>query len=440
MKFYNVFFAAVILLLFAGKAHSQERDLANIGSYYSGYGIGVPADVNSPGTMGMGLSGVSSYSSFTPNLANPAQWGLISFTQGNVSLGLTNYYASDNTATARNSLFGVENFQVALPLYRNKLGVSLSFLPFSRSDYQKFSGGEFDPLPGLNADAVPYENSITGNGGVNRFELGAGYHMLNFLSVGYAFSANLLSLQQESVSVFPSGSGYRSSQFDRSVEGYGFGHRFGVFANFGRLFAGNDQLTIGASVNLPVSIDADESVTTFQTVNGQTVRVELNENAPGRDGRVELPMEINAGLTYNPGRLSNFTAEIQLQNWGDAEYSYSTRHQSFYKDRIRTGFGFQYHPYRSDQMGGFFSNFKYSVGTTYDTGHLAIQGEDIKTLFFNAGLGIFTPGQTSQSSVDFSFQYGIRGTETSSLVKENIWGFKLSLNLAEFMFVRSRFQ
>jgi len=98
----------------------------------------------------------------------------------------------------------------------------------------------------------------------------------------------------------------------------------------------------------------------------------------------------------------------------------------------------QYHPYRTEQRGGLFSNFKYSLGSSYDTGHLNINGEDIDTLFLNAGIG-FVSRQTA-SSIDLSFEYGIRGTESASLVKENIWGFKLSLNLAEFMFVRPKFQ
>lgn len=439
MKFYKVLFSIVLGMFLTGNIQAQDRDLANIGSFYSAYGIGAPADVLSPGTMGMGLTGVSAYTSYAPNIANPAHWGLVSFTQGNLTLGLTNFYSNDNTNTSQHSLFGIESFQVVVPVDRGRFGVSLSFTPLARSDYQKYSGGEFDPLPDFSLSPVEYETSTTGHGGVNRFELGAGYRLFNSVSVGYGFSANLLSLQEEQYSLFSSDT-YNSSRFDESIEGYGIGHRFGIFTNFSGLFTGDDQLLLGVSLNLPVSVDADKSITSFQNVEGQPVRVELNENSADRDGSVELPMEFNAGLTYNLNRFSNFTAEIQLQNWGDSEFSYSPQQQSYYKDRFKTGFGVQFHPYRSEQARGFFSNFKYSLGTTYDTGHLAIQGEDIETLFLNAGIGLFSPRQNSQSSIDLSFQYGIRGTESNNLVKENIWGFKLSLNLAEIMFRRSRFQ
>lgn len=440
MKLYIVFLSTALSFLLAGNAHSQERDLANIGSFYSAYGFGAPADVLSPGTMGMGLTGVSNYSSFTTNIVNPAHWGLLNMTQGSLSIGLTNFYASDNTYSAKNSLLAIESFQIALPVYQNKLGVSVSFSPVTRSEYQQFSGGEFDPFQDLSADPVEYETNTTGQGGVNRFEIGAGYHLFDFLSVGYGFSANLLSLQQERLSAFPSDNpSYRSGRFDNSIEGYGFGHRVGVLANFSRLFSETDQLSLGASLNLPVSIDAEKSIHSYQIINNQQVRVDFNENEADRNGSVKIPMEFNAGLTYNLNRFSNFTAEFQVQNWGDSGYSFNQTEQGYYKDRMKAGVGAQFHPYRSDQPSGLLSNFKYSLGTTYDTGHLSIQDENIETLFLNAGIGLFSPGRNSRSSIDLSFQYGIRGTESNNLVKENIWGFKLSLNLAEWMFVRPKF-
>lgn len=55
---------------------------------------------------------------------------------------------------------------------------------------------------------------------------------------------------------------------------------------------------------------------------------------------------------------------------------------------------------------------------------------------FSFGLGILSP--KSNSSVDISFEYGIRGTKAQDLVKEDIWGLRLSLNLAEIMFFRPK--
>ena len=435
----TIVFSIIMVLSFStlASAQLQERDLSSGGSFYSAFGYGAPSDANNAYSMGMGLTGVSNYSGFSPSIANPAHWGLIGYTQGNVSMGMQNFNASDNFGEAENSIFGIEGFQFVFPLLRNELGMSLSFSPLARSDFQLVEQNEFTAIPDLSNEMIEYGISTTGTGGVNRFEVGLGYRLTNNIAVGYGFSANLLSINEEVVPVF-SDLQYRSSNFSREAEGYGFGHRFGVQAFLNNLLRDNDQLAIGGTVSIPTKIDTERTISSFRQVEGRRVLVDLNEGSAGRNGTVKLPLEFNVGITYNLNRQLNFVAEYQLQNWSDAEFTFNPGHESYYTDRTRTGIGFQYHPYRAEQRGGFFSNFKYSLGTSYDDGHLAINGQDIETLFLNAGIGIIS--QRSASSIDLSFQYGVRGTQSSDLVKENIWGFKLSLNLAEFMFTRSRFQ
>lgn len=433
---------SITVLLFIGnltidKAQAQAQDLANTGSFYSGFGFGAPADLNSPNTMGMGLSGVSNYSGFAPNSSNPAHWGLSGFTQGTVSVGMTNYNASDAFDASRNALFEFENFQLVLPIWRNKVGVSASFNPITKSDFHRTSSGNFQPIDGIALDDVEYATSTRGSGGINQFEFGAGIRLIDNISVGYSMGAYLLSQKQEVTAAF-SDISYRRITYNRDIDGYAFGHRFGLFANKSSLFGSEDQISAGATLSLPVTFDAERSVTSFRTVNGRRTLIEVGENDAGSSGTIKLPLEINAGLTYNLNRFVNFSSELLIQNWNEAQYSYNLDQQSYFKDRLKAGFGIQYHPYRTEQDRGFLSNFKYSVGSSYDTGHLNINGKDIDTLYLNAGIGLFS--RQASSSIDLSFQYGIRGTESSNLVKENIWGFKLSLNLAEYMFVRPKFQ
>lgn len=421
----------------AGQLNAQDNTSAKSGSFYSAFGFGIPADVHSPSSMGIGLPGVSNYSGMSPNVANPAHWGLISYTQGNIALGLDTFDSVDYAASARNTFFGIESFQFALPLLRNKLGASIAFTPLVRSDYKRRENGFIDPLPGMNQGEVEYIITTLSSGGLNRFEVGFGFQPVNNVSFGYAFSANLLSIENDITPIFADLQ-YTPSPYAVDIEGYDFGHRLGMYAYKSNLFRDNDQLAFGASISLPITIDAERAVSMFRSVNGQRELISINERDPARTGTVKLPLEFNTGLTYNLNRLTNIVAELQIQKWDDAEFSFDSSQQQYFKDRMKAGLGLQYHPYRADQRGGFFSNFKYSLGTTYDNGHLSIQDQDIETLFLHAGIGLMS--QRSASSVDLSFHYGIRGTESSNLVKENIWGFKLSLNLAEFMFVQQKFQ
>lgn len=420
-------------------AQSIEQDLSRSGSIYSGFGLGMPVNNHSSHTNGMGLSGVATYSPFAPSLSNPAQWGKSELSQGQVTLGLTNYRATDNVSSAQNSQFTFENFQFVFPLLRNQLGASISFTPVTRADYARVNQGTIDNPEFSNS--VDYLTSVVGTGGINRFEFGLGYQFNSNISIGYAASAYLSTLTKEISTNFSELSFQRTGQpavIDEKITGSGFGNRFGVYTQVDQPFRNNDRLSFSATLNLPVNITPERSFETFRVVEGFNQRVDLNASSPTRKGTIKLPLEINSGVTYYLNPYHSFSAEYLYQNWEESEFSYDITQQGYYKDRSKVGVGYQYQPFMNQQSSGFFSSFRYSLGATYDDGYLTISDQNIETVMLHAGLTI--PSQRNRSSIDLSFNYGVRGTESNSLVKENIWGFKLSLNLAEFMFLQQRFQ
>ena len=429
------FFALLLLLPLTGYSQVIEESLSRSGSIYSGFGSGMPVDINSSNTNGMGLSGVATYSPFAPSLSNPAQWGKSEFSQGQLTLGLTNYRTSDNFASAQNSRFTFESFQFVFPLLRNKLGASISFTPYTRADFARVNQGV---LESADFDTpVDFITTTVGAGGINRFELGLGYQLNDNISIGYAGSAYLSTLTEELSTNF-SDLGFqrtgRPSQIDKEIKGAGFGNRFGVYTEADQIFGSVDRVSVSAAVNLPINISTERSFETFRVVEGLNERVELNST----DGTIKLPLEFNGGVTYYLNPYHSFAAEYLFQNWGESEFSYELSEVGFYKNRSKIGVGYQYQPFMNQQNSGFLSNFRYSIGATYDDGHLTFDGQNIETAMLHAGLTI--PSQRNRSSIDISFNYGVRGTQSNSLVKENIWGFKLSLNLAEFMFLQQRFQ
>ena len=429
----------LLLLPLTGVSQIIEDNLSRSGSIYSGFGVGMPVNLNSTNTNGMGLTGVSTYSPFAPSLSNPAHWGKSEFSQGQLTLGLTTYNSSDSFASAQNSRFSFESFQFVFPLLRNQLGASISFTPVTRADFANVNQGTLES-PDFDTP-VDFLTTTIGSGGINRFEFGLGYRFSGNISIGYAASAYLSTLSEEITTNFSDLSFQRTGQppaIDKEITGAGFGNRFGIFTQTGRLLKDNDRMSLSASVNLPVNISADRSFETFRIVEGFNERVQVNETNTGTDGTLKLPLEFNSGVTYYLNPYHSFSAEYLIQKWNDSEFSYDITEQGYFKDRSKVGVGYQYQPFTNQQSSGFFSNFRYSIGATYDDGHLTIAGEDIVTTMLHAGLSI--PSARNRSSIDISFNYGVRGTESSSLVKENIWGLKLSLNLAEFMFLKQRFQ
>jgi len=424
---------AILALPFA-TATGQESDKARTGTPYSSIGLGMPSESYSPVSAGMGLSGVSLLNAYSANSVNPAMWGLSGYTQGVVTANLNTFTASDASGSSVGyRQFGINQFQVVLPLVRSRFGLSVGFQPVTQASFELSSTGTFEP----DIEEITYLNRIRGSGGVNKLEGGIGYRLNEYLALGYAGSLHFSTLNRETDLLFDS-STFRDLNFEERISGYAIGHKFGLYGRLPSLFGSSDVIAVGATASLPVTISADQSYTSYRDVGNRHVAVDLLPENESGAGEIEIPLEFNLGLTYNPTRLLDLSAEYLQQHWGDSRYSFSPDQERYLTDRTRMGLGLQFHPYMREGEPGFLSRFRYSAGVSWDSGHLLIEEQQVETLMFHAGLGILSGRQAS--SVDLSFQLGFRGTTESNLVQETIWGFRLSVNLAEWMFRQTRFQ
>ncbi len=425
-----------ILLLFPLMAVAQQADRESAGgSSYSSIGVGLPVDTHSSITSGMGLPGVSVFDSFSASSSNPALWGVSFHTQGNISAGLSNFQTSDGIETSRFNQLTVDQFQLVLPIIRQSLGVSIGFYPVTRSSFQLSSQGSIAPEPG--STPIQFLNNLDGSGGINKFEFGLGYRFGTNFAIGYAASVYLASIDRNFETFFDSPR-FSTLEYTESYTGAALGNRFGIYGRLNDLLRSNDRISIGGALTLPVEIDIDREVTGYRFVGNQFSLVDLLPSTGVRNGNISLPLEYSAGITYQPSGQFNVTAEYTAQQWNDTDFSFHPSQEEYLVNRSRYGVGMQFHPYVVEGRESFLSNLRYSAGASYDTGHLNIDGHGIDTLMFHLGIGVLS--QQAQSSIDISFQYGFRGTEAQNLIEERIWGIKLSLNLAEIMFVQQRFQ
>ncbi|MCW9706860.1 hypothetical protein [Fodinibius salsisoli] len=428
-----VFIAFLCFCSTAALAQTEDEQ-AKSGSVYSKLGIGFPVGLANTGAQSMGVTGVSYNESNVAGLANPAHWGNTVYGLGSGGVSIRSYSATDGSGSARNADFGINQFQLQLPIVRGKFGMSGSFSPVTESSFRTYQEDVTYVGEGAAQDTVLYGIENKGGGGANRAELGFGWKISPNFSVGYAASAIFLSADNTFTGVFAN-SEYNPVSYAFETSGVGFGNRFGAQLRLPKTFGSQDALGLGLSVSLPVSIDAERKKTSGQ--NGSSISLTDSPNLG--DGNITLPMTVNAGLSYHPSRLTMVATEGTYEGWSNFENDFKPSESNLFVDRYKIGLGFQYFPYitGSDK---FLSQFKYRLGASYDTGHLEIQGQQINTLKFSLGLGILSPGPNSNSSIDLSFDYGIRGTNSLNLVKEQIWGVRLTLNLAEFMFFRPKLQ
>ncbi|MDR8392979.1 outer membrane protein transport protein [Aliifodinibius sp. S!AR15-10] len=427
-------------------------DQAQTGSIYSKIGVGMPVDFTSSSADGMGALGVSFNETNVAGLANPATWGnmacferegmgCFALASGGFSLehvqGTDNLGLNGSSGRTESSVFSANHFQLQLPVKKNRIGISASITPLTRSNYSIIGRNTWASGPGGQVDTATVRN--VGSGGINSLELGFGWEINRNISVGYAGSLVLASMEKDVTTVFQE-SGYQTVEYSMQTSGTGFGNRFGALITLPNVLKQRDYLRIGAAVNLPVVIDAKRTQKSEKQLGTNTIETVTVSDGQGLgSGELRLPLELSGGLTYQINPRLSFTTEALYEQWSDFGYDFNSglRKEEQLGDRYKAAFGIRYFPFVSGS-NKFLSRFKYRAGVSYDTGHLNIDGKKIETILFSAGLGV--PSPNSNSSVDISFHYGLRGTEAQNLVKESIWGVKLSINLAELVFSQPKLQ
>lgn len=435
MKYF--YLIIVFVLLNAGTAFSQidEPDKLNSGSIYSSQGVGLPVDYRASYADGMGLVGYAVYDSYAPSLANPAFWGKNVFSQATGGVQLTHYTAKDRQGSAKTARLNISMFQGVFPIKKDKLSFSMSLHPLTRRSFISFREVTLTPEQNNGRDTLRYGVENYGSGGLNRLELGLGWKVNRYLSVGYAGSYVYGPLQDNLAVIFASNE-YQGMEITQTTTHQGFGNRAGVLLSPVSVFKSDDQLNIGLTASLPIHLNAERTVESDKEVANRirTVEIEGKESYGERD--VKVPFEVGVGINYKANALWSVNGEIQFSQWSEFN-GFSRQRKTSMVDRYRAGLGARYRPYHGES-DTFWSRFKYNFGVSYDTGHLKLKGNDIKTLKFSAGLGILSPD--ARSSIDVNVHYGLRGTRANGLVKENIWGFRMSINLAELMFYRPKLQ
>lgn len=423
-------FSLIVGILFTTGVFAQTNEL-NSGSSYSYFGTGLPFQINNTSEKGMGVFGVSYSDVDSPSLSNPAFWSGTIFSQASINFGLKNIIVTDSEGTGENSLLQIESFQAVFPLKKNKLGMSISLYPKTRTNYKVTSNQEIITDSG---ELMSFSSNKLGTGGVTNFELGLSYKFKDNFSIGYAAGYSFLKESDMETLVLLDESQIAQSVINRNINGTGISNRFGALFSINKLFTGNDKLNLGATLTLPLNFDSKLNSDTEKIINGEGVDIKLSDEVLGD---ISLPLEIGAGLTYFLNPNISLTAEGRFEKWDESKYDFSIEEENALKDRMQLGFGTSFTP-KDYQRSNFFSNFKYMAGVSYDTGHLLVNNKDIETLWFSAGLGLLSLNSRSASSFDLSFQYGIRGTKSNNLVKENIFGINLSVNLTELMFLQRK--
>ena len=428
--------AALLVALAATGAHAQDQN--DYGSIYSRYGLGERSEFASSQSAMLGYSGASLRSAVYTNLSNPALWADQVLTTFSAAGRITTVRGVDAASPEASvgTAGDVAGILIGLPIYPGRLGVVVSYQPYSRVNYRTSTAGALDPSPGsgqaAGGGAVPYTLNLEGGGGLQQISTGLGLRLGSALQVG-ARADVLLGNQEALQRTDFDSTAFTSTRQARTTRVSGVTATLGATASARALLRDDDALTLGAALTLPTALSLERTTTLGGSLDRDTL-------STTQDGDATLPLVLRGGLTYRSGPRWLATVDALYEPWGGFESTVpvggfdAAAGLDALRDRLRVGGGVEV------SAGGdrrAVQKTALRLGGYAERGLYAPDGRDVSTYAVTGGVSV--PNRLTGSRIDLGFEVGTRGSTEGVLVRDTFVKGTFTLNFGERWFVRRRF-
>ena len=404
--FLSLFVASACQLLFASN-----------GSVYSKYGIGEISEFISGRSVGVGSSGIALLGEAFINQTNPAGLSTISRT---LFAGQYQYSGNAMSDGATKSFLNSGNLlgmALAFPVYTPKgIVVALGITPYSSVGYSfKLNETRY---------GIQTEQAFTGSGGVTSAQISLSYNPITDLNVGLTAHYLFGAIHNDQALTY-TGTTYFQSEYNQKLSLNGFA------ITLGGIYSGIDKalnLSSTKNVKLGVTIFSGSSLSASrQVVSGLITGKDTTTLA---NQSVAIPFSVTAGIAWLRNNTI-FTADVRFQNWDS--FKMFGVHPAELQNSLRVGTGVEFLPTK-EYFESYIEQISYRIGGYVNQTNIRLKGQSINEYFISGGVGL---PLGLESRFNIALEYGIRGTTTSSLVKETITRLTLSITGSEMMFIQS---
>ena len=400
------------------------------------YGIGERATGSHSIYNALGKNNFNFFDSTQLNFFNPASYSTLSSGNTLFSLDITSrlsqFEQGTNTENSGTSL--VEHFAIGFKM-KKRMGLAFGLRPFSTRGYS-FSEKQF-----TGTDTLEY--SYVGSGGIQNLFLGFSYSILNKKNTKLALGVNASYLfgsvnnQRKSLLIDPN-----TSQGGLSYDIFqmrAFHYELGTF--FRQTIAKNQQLLLSAVI---------EPSQNYNTSYKEELYAASNINTPSTYDTLvynQTSGTLNVALSYKLGisylfALPNWQRNTRLlhpglnvlvsyAHYGAVQPSIGSLTTWPLTDYNKFSFGLQFNP--ELRISENFTNlkalekFSYRFGAYQQTLPYLLNNSQYYDRGMTFGLGIPILAQQSLSSVNIAFQFGQRGVNEASSLKESYLGINFGL-------------
>ncbi|MGX1929920.1 OmpP1/FadL family transporter [Flagellimonas sp. 2504JD4-2] len=391
-------------------AWAQSEGLTS--SPYSLYGLGAINQTSIGKFNSLGYSGIGLRTDTGINNLNPSTYALIpknSFFYDIGVVGEFNSYGNRVDDESRNTL-NFSNLAFAFRI-EDRLGAGITLIPYSDVGYSLLG-----IQSNIEGSSEIFESNVTGLGGLNDLRFNIGYGPTENVRLGLSASFMFGNIEEtESLQI---GTGYFELTETTNYSGFRLG--------FGAQYDLTDKITIGSTLQLPVSLSGTLKRSVFKTLVESEIVVEEDEDDSVAD--FKLPLELGFGLGVKIGNSLTLSADYKKNFWDNTNQSEKI---GTYRDQDIYALGLEY---VKNPMGRKYGDrIRLRAGFNYDNGYLAINDRKIEAYNFTFGVGLPT-GTFSNSYLNVSYSYGLKGQIENVLVQENYHLITVNLSLEDLWF------
>lgn len=422
-------YIATILLLVCGFGAQAQ---VTTSSPYSRFGFGNLKGSLLPQLRAMGgiSTGVGKVTGFNYiNMQNPASYATINLTTLDLGItgSLTNLSRGGVSENTFNGSFG--HLAFAAPVNRRS-AISFGVLPYTDLGYSYQEKGRVD----TSSTTQLYE----GEGGLTKAYIGYGYRFGKHLRIGANLEYLFGNLQKTSTSEFDSFGSYNAKIVNKNSVGgleYSYGIQYDI--DLGK----KSKLTLGYSGSSAGKINATQTFNStrfLRDANGAELpAIDTLSSINNGKSNLTLPLTHNFGLSIQQDDKWMVGADFRLSKW--SKTSLNNVNQGL-EDSWGASLGGQWTP-DAFSYNSYLKRIDYRLGFSYDKTYIRINEQDIKQIGASLGFGFPLPSANGGSAfykINFTSEFGQRGTLSNNLVKERYINFHLSFTLNDTWFRKYR--
>ncbi|MBU1096325.1 MAG: outer membrane protein transport protein [Bacteroidetes bacterium] len=395
------------------------------GSLYSRNGIGDNIYTHSARRMGLGGLGFAAVDKDYLSSINPAGLYKLDLTRFEVGLNYDGMLLTDSKNSKYYSNYSFSGFTIGFPLQKD-YGIvgSLGLLPVSTVSYNVKTNSV--TASGAGQETTSSSFKYSGDGGLSKIFVGLTYKLpLNFI-LGGTFDYYTGKIDYNSTLEYYNDSQYGNLQYINKRSYYGAGGSLGLITSdlssvFGSEKIENFKLAI--YYNLGTNLTTDTSLTSVTSIGTIIKDKGIVET------KVPYKIGVGASLTWNKNYL--ILVDYLYQPW--SEYSFDGINSGSLKNLNKAVLSLEYSGDTRRIGTSFWDDIVLRGGFGYEQTQYEINGTRIETISAHAGFS-FPLGLGN--TIDLGFEYGIRGTTDSQLIKENILRANVSISFGELWFIR----